>query len=156
MKNTQFFFDFIQIMKNYQKGEFSKTEIKDTYKLWIKRNNVDLEELKSLFGSQTFQNFYADMAGAIRSIEFELNEELAEPKETDLSIDKFINGFTKDAIMPKKDLATLSGATETWIHKHKTEFVQSSKGGNVRSYLEWLKVYNIRFYQNFKTNYNKT
>jgi hypothetical protein len=151
--NEQFFFDFISIMKSYQKGEFNKKDITETYKLWVNRKHISLEELKELFGTTLFQTFYADMSGSIREIEFELSQTVEELEE-DIT-DKFISTFSHSAIMPKKDLAELSGASETWLHKHKVEFDQSSRGGNVRSYLEWLKTYNIKFYQNFKTNYSK-
>jgi hypothetical protein len=159
MKNThkQFFFELIQVLRDYQKGEFEKSDILKTYKFWIERNQFSLEELTTLT-EDNFREFYSDLSGAIRSLKFELSEEMEEDRLaapiSHPASDKFLDTFTDDTLMGKKRLAELCGKSEPWIHQHKDKFKQTRGGVHLRSFLEWLKPYNIHYYRTFQKSFN--
>ena len=138
--------DLLQVLREYEAGEFKKEDIMEIYQRWVKNGDVDQKELIHLT-NKPFYGLYADVMGVVRNLSIKKVSEVAIPA-TD-----FIESFDELATMQKKQLAELSGKSEPWIFTVKDNFVQNRKGVNIKSYLKWLKNYDHNAYSKFKENY---
>jgi len=67
--------------------------------------------------------------------------------------DKFIEKFKDTDTMSKADLGRLCGVSKVFLNNHKSEYKQDSRGVWVKDFLYWVKVKNLKAFENFKKNW---
>lgn len=89
-------------------------------------------------------------------IEASINDIILSKMQTESTKDSFIEQFKDTDTMSKADIHRLSKLSLVFLNNHKAEYPNSSQGVQIKPFLYWLKVKNLKGYEKFKTSWAKS
>jgi hypothetical protein len=91
------------------------------------------------------------------SLEDKINQQIENlDQDFEKSRDKFIDSFKPSQRISKCEIQKLCGLSKATMIKYRDNFKDyGSKGIQLNSFLEWLKLYDLKQYERFKVEYGK-
>ncbi len=115
-----------------------------------KKCGTDKDQEKLIAFKKQLTNFFVQLEEKINDRIYNLDLILEKTR------DKFIDSFKPAQRISKCEIQRLCGLSKATMLKYKECFKDyGSKGIQINSFLEWLKMYDPGQYERFKTEYNK-